>query len=141
MKRDVAKDRPDDLPTLLGKLADDTTELLDTKLALLKVELKEEAAAYVRGVAMIVVGVGLALMGLALLNIALAFLVSTLLNATSLSEPARYGIGFGSTALVYVILGAVLIVISKNNLAEQDVVPPRTVAELKRDKQILEEEL
>ena len=51
----LAKTRsdPDGLATLLPKMADDLTRLLDTKLALLKIELKEELTTYVRGSAMI----------------------------------------------------------------------------------------
>ena len=37
-------------------------------------------------------------------------------------------------------VGGVLIVVSKNKMAEQPVMPPRTVAELQKDKQRIEEE-
>ena len=36
------------LPSLFGRLGDDVMKLLDTKLSLLKVEIKEDADAYVR---------------------------------------------------------------------------------------------
>lgn len=143
MKRDavqVQRDN-DDLPSLFARLADQTTELLDAKLALLKIELKEDATAYVRGMVMILVGAVVALIGFALLNVAIAFLISTLFNGTTLSQPTRYGLGFIITAAVYLIIGVVLIVINKNKLAEQNLVPERSVAELERDKTVLEREL
>jgi uncharacterized membrane protein YqjE len=130
-----------DLPTLVTRMADDLSELFDAKLSLLKIELREELSTYVRGVAMIVMGAVVALVGFALLNVAIAFLISALFENTQLSQPARYALGFAITAIIYLAGGAALIIISKNKIAEQVLVPPRTVAELKRDKDRLEEEI
>jgi len=134
----VTEEGSDTLPALFGRMADDLGELFDAKLALLKIELREEMESYLRGAVSIVIGAVLALMGFALVNVAVAFLIASLFENTSLSQPARYGVGFGVAALVYLVLGAVLIVVSKNKLARQQLVPPRTVEELKRDKQRLE---
>ena len=65
------------LPTLISRLGDDVVQLFDTKVSLLKVELKEEANAYARGGIMIAVGGMVAAIGFALLNVALAFGIST----------------------------------------------------------------
>ena len=134
----VTEEGSDTLPALFGRMADDLAELFDAKLALLKIELREEMESYLRGAVSIVIGAVLALMGFALFNVAVAFLIASLFENTSLSQPARYGVGFGVAALVYLVLGAVLIVVSKNKLARQQLVPPRTVEELKRDKRRLE---
>ena len=134
----VTEEGSDTLPALFGRMADDLAELFDAKLALLKIELREEMELYLRGAVSIVIGAVLALMGFALVNVAVAFLIASLFENTSLSQPARYGVGFGVAALVYLVLGAVLIVVSKNKLVRQQLVPPRTVEELKRDKQRLE---
>jgi uncharacterized membrane protein YqjE len=144
MKRNelqIEVDQREDLPTLVSRMTNDLTELFDTKLSLLKIELREEMSTYIRGVAMIVVGGVTALVGFALLNVALAFLVSTLFENTHLTQPARYALGFVITAAVYIVGGAVLVIISKNKIAEQDLVPPRTIAELRRDKDRLEKEI
>ena len=130
--RDLQPREPDAFPDLFARLADDLTQLFDTKLTLLKVELKEDIDAYIRGGVMIAIGGVLA---------AIAFLISTLFENTSLSQPARYGIGFVITSLVYLAAGGALVVINKNRLAEQGLVPERTVAELKKDKERLQEEL
>jgi uncharacterized membrane protein YqjE len=143
MKRDIARaaQESENLPTLFSRLASDTTELLDAKLALLKIELKEEAATYIRNALMIIIGAVVALIGFGLLNVAIAFLVSTVFNGTMLSQPVRYGLGFIITAVIYLILGLALSLIGKNKIAQQDILPERSVAELKRDKQALETEL
>ena len=91
----VTQKTDESLPTLFSRLGDDVMQLFDTKLSLLKVELKEEANAYARGGIMIAAGGIIAAIGFALLNVALAFGISTLFaNATDLSQPAKYAIGF-----------------------------------------------
>ena len=139
----LAKTRsdPDGLATLLPKMADDLTRLLDTKLALLKIELKEELTTFVRGSAMIAAGGVLAVVGLIILNVAIACFIASLFSNTSLTLPVQYGLGFLITALIYIIVGGVLIVVNKNRIAEQDLVPPRTARELKKDKRRLEKEI
>jgi uncharacterized membrane protein YqjE len=132
---------PEGLPALFSKLADDLTTLLDTKLTLLKVELKEEFDAYIRGVMMILIGAVVAIVGFALLNVALAFLMSLLFANTSFSQPARYAFGFIITALIYLIIGGLTIAVTKNRLAKQGLVPKRTVKELERDKEWLQKEI
>ena len=126
---------PDGLPALFTKLADELTQLFDTKLALLRVELKEEVSSYTRGAITMVIGGVIVAVGFALLNVAIAFLVSTLFESSNLSQPVRYALGFIITSLVYLIGGGVMIVITKNRLATVGIVPKRTVAELERDKE------
>ena len=46
---------PDSLPALFAKMADELTQLFDTKLALLRAELKEEVSSYTRGAITIVI--------------------------------------------------------------------------------------
>jgi len=129
------------LPTLIGRLGDDVVQLFDTKVSLLRVELKEEANAYVRGGVMIAAGGIVAAIGFALLNVALAFGISTLFADTSLTQPARYAIGFVTAGVLYLIVGTIIISAVKNRLAKQNFVPDRTVEELRKDKQWLKNEL
>lgn len=129
------------LPALIGRLGDDVVQLFDTKVSLLRVELKEEASAYARGGIMIAVGGLVAAIGFALLNVALAFGISTLFAETSLSQPARYAIGFVTAGVLYLIVGTVIISAVKSKLAKQTLVPDRTVEELRKDKQWLKNEL
>jgi uncharacterized membrane protein YqjE len=129
------------LPALFAKLADELTRLFDTKLALLRVEIKEEVSAYTRGVIAIVIGGVVVVVGFALLNVAIAFLVSTVFENSNLTQPVRYALGFIITSLVYLVGGGVLILITKNRLANVGIVPKRTVAELERDKEWLQTEV
>ena len=129
------------LPTLVGRLGEDVMQLFDTKLSLLKVEIKEEANTYARGAVTLAVGGIIAAVGFALLNVAIAFGVSTLFAATSLSQPARYALGFVLTGLFYLVIGGILVMATKSRLAKQGLVPNRTVEELRKDKQWLKNEL
>lgn len=131
----------ENLPGLFSRLGDDVMQLFNSQLALFKVEIKEEASAYARGVTMIAVGAVIAVVGFALLNVAIAFAVSTLFAQANFSQPASYALGFVITGAFYVLVGAVVILLMKNRLAKQELVPQRTVAELRKDKQWLKNEL
>jgi uncharacterized membrane protein YqjE len=135
------KNDNENLPTLFSRLGDDVMQLFDTKMSLLKVEIKEEANAYARGGAMIAVGGIIAAIGFALLNVALAFGISTFFADTALSQPARYAIGFVTAGVLYLIVGAVIISVMKSRLAKTHLIPDRTVEELRKDKQWLKNEL
>jgi uncharacterized membrane protein YqjE len=125
------------LPALFGRLGDDVVQLLDTKLSLLKVEVKEDADAYIRGGVLIGIGGVIAAVGFALFNVAIAFGVSTLFANTNLSQPAKYALGFVITGVVYLVIGAIIVVVMKNRLAKHNPVPNRSVDELRKDKQWL----
>jgi uncharacterized membrane protein YqjE len=136
-------ERPDNesLPSLVSRLGDDVMQLFDTKLSLLKVELKEEAGAYARDGVLIAVGSIIAALGFALLNVALAFGISTLFASLDISQAARYAIGFVTAGVLYLVVGGIIVATMKNRLARQKLVPNRTVAELRKDKQWLKNEL
>jgi uncharacterized membrane protein YqjE len=135
------KPETESLPSLVGRLGDDVMQLFDTKLSLLKVELKEEANAYARGGIAIALGGIVAAVGFALLNVAVAFAVSTLFANANLSQAAKYALGFVLTGLFYVVIGGIVILTVKNRLAHQDLVLNKTVEELRKDKQWLKNEL
>ena len=130
-----------DLPSLFERLAENVTKLLDQKLTLLRVEVKEEIDAYVKGAILIAAGGIVAAVGFALANIAVAFVVSTLFSDTDWSQPTKYALGFLLTGLAYLVIGGVVIVISKNRLAKQGLVPRRTVQELEKDREWLKKEI
>ena len=129
------------LPNLLGRLGDDVMQLINSQLALFKVEIKEEASAYARHATFIAVGGAVAAIGFALLNVAVAFGVSTLFARANFSQPASYALGFVVTGVFYLLVGGIVVLAMKNRLAKQQLVPPRTVQELRKDKQWLKSEL
>ena len=129
------------LPNLFSRLGDDVMQLFNSQLALFKVEIKEEANAYARGITMIAIGAVIATVGFALLNVAIAFAVSTLFAQANFSQPASYALGFVVTGGFYLLVGAIVVMLMKNRLSRQDLVPQRTVQELRKDKQWLKNEL
>ncbi|HEX6715955.1 MAG TPA: phage holin family protein [Pyrinomonadaceae bacterium] len=129
------------LPTLFSRLGEDVMELFNSQMALFKVEIKEEASTYARGVTAIAIGAVIATVGFALLNVAIAFAVSTLFAQANFSQPASYALGFVVTGGFYVLVGAIVVMLMKNRLAKQQLVPQRTVAELRKDKEWLKNEL
>ncbi|HEX3185135.1 MAG TPA: phage holin family protein [Pyrinomonadaceae bacterium] len=129
------------LPNLISRLGEDLMQLVNSQLALLKVEIKEEANAYARGAAMIAFGAAVAVVGFALLNVAIAFAVSTLFARANFSQPASYALGFLATGGFYLIVGAIVVLVVKSRLGKQNLVPTRTVQELRKDKEWLKNEL
>jgi uncharacterized membrane protein YqjE len=137
----AANDEGETLPTLISRLGEDVMQLFDSQLALFKVEAKEEANAFARGAALLGVGAAIAMIGFALLNVALAFAASILFAQAQFSQPASYALGFVATGVFYIVVGTVVLLVIKNRLANQSVVPPRTIAELRKDKEWLKKEL
>ena len=129
------------LPELFGRLGEDAMRLLNSQLALFKVEIKEEADVYARGASMMAVGAAIGAIGFALANVAVAFGVSTLFANADISQPAKYALGFLITGIFYVVIGAIVLVTMKNRLAKQRLMPARTVEELRKDKEWLKKEL
>ena len=128
------------LPSLIGRLGEDIVTLLETKLGLLKLEIKEDVNAYLRGLVSIGVGGIIAVVGFSLLNVAIAFLVSTLFEETLLIQPVKYALGFIITGVIYLAIGAAIIIRAKDRLANQNLVPERSMKELEKDKQWLKRE-
>ena len=128
------------LPALFGRLSDGVTALLDTKISLLKVEIKEDVNAYVRGAVTIAIGGVIAAVGFAILNVAVALLVTWLLPET-LNQFLRVALGFAITGVFYLLIGGIFIITAKNRLAKQNMVPERSVNELRKDKEWLKKEI
>jgi uncharacterized membrane protein YqjE len=128
------------LPAMLGRLGDNVMTLVDAKLGLAKVELKEEAAAYGIKIAFMAVGGMLAAIGFALLNVAIALFMARLFFY-SFTPPISYALGFVVTGVLYLVIGGILVVMMKNRLAALNPAPERTIEEFRKDKQWLKNEL
>ncbi len=128
------------LPALFGRLSDGVMTLMDTKLSLLKVEIKEDVSAYIRGTVAILAGGIVAAVGFAILNVAVALLIGWLLPDT-LDPTLRIALGFVITGALYLIIGAIVIITAKNRMAKQGLTPERSVRELRKDKEWLKKEL
>jgi uncharacterized membrane protein YqjE len=118
---------------LLNRLVGDVLRLLDQKVALLKLELKDVVAALARRSALMAAGAALALVGSVLLLLALAIWLGELVG----SMPGGFAILGGALALA----GAILVVTMRTRLTEGPLVPEQTVQELRRDAQWIKHEL
>lgn len=131
----------DSLTSLISRLGDDVMQLFDTKLSLLKVEIREEVNTFTHTGMMVAFGAVIAAIGFTLVNVAVAFGVSMLFANADLSAPAKYALGFVITGFFYLVVGSLVVSIMKKRLAKAEVVPNRTVEELRKDKQWLKNEL
>ena len=137
----------ENLPTLFGRLGDDVMRLVDTKLSLIKVELKEDASFYARNGAFTAVGAMIALIGFALANVAVAFFIANFFGNDSAGAvaqkfgPTSYGLGFLITGVVYIVVGLVIVLVMKSRLANYNPAPTTTIEEIRKDKQWLKNEI
>jgi len=135
----------ENLPALLGRLGDHVMQLVDTKLSLIKVELKEDASFYARSGAFAAVGAGVALVGLALVNVAIAFFISSLFgnDAAPVDKygPTAYGLGFLITGIVYLVIGGVVVYLMMNRISGYNPAPTTSLEEIRKDKQWLKNEM
>ena len=137
----------ENLPTLFSRLGDDVMRLVDTKLSLVKVELKEDASFYARNGAYTAVGAMVALIGFALVNVAIAFFIANAFGSNTAGAvvqkfgPTSYGLGFLITGVVYMVIGVVVVLVMKKRLADYNPVPTTTLAEIRKDKQWLKNEI
>jgi hypothetical protein len=134
---DASPGAAESLPALVARLGDDIVALLDSKLGLLKVEIKDDVAAYVRGSASLIGSVGVAIVGVGLLALTFAFLLSALLTSTTLSPPLRYAVGTGVTGVA--CLGGAYLFGRRvaRGITRVDPLPERSIAELEKDKRWL----
>lgn len=128
----------DSLPALVGRLGEDLMVLVDSKLSLLKIELKEDLGAYVRGGIRVGVG-GLAMaVGFGCVSVAAALAVSMLLaNALDLGPPAAYSAGFVVVGVVFMIGGLVVAKQAARRLMATELAATRSAEELTKDREWL----
>lgn len=137
----------ENLPTLFSRLGDDVMRLVDTKLSLIKVELKEDASFYARNGAYTAVGAMVALIGFALVNVAIAFFIANLFGSNAAGVvaqkfgPTSYGLGFLITGVVYMVVGGIVVLVMKKRLANYNPAPTKTLDEIRKDKQWLKNEI
>jgi uncharacterized membrane protein YqjE len=137
----------ENLPTLFSRLGDDVMRLVDTKLSLVKVELKEDASFYARNGAYTAVGAMVALIGFALVNVAVAFFIANAFGSNAANAvaqkfgPTSYGLGFLITGVVYMVIGGIVVLVMKKKLADYNPVPTKTLDEIRKDKQWLKNEI
>ena len=135
------------LPPLFGRLGDDVMRLVDTKLSLIKVELKEDASFYARNSAFIAVGAMVALIGFALANVAVAFFIANFFANDAPGAvvqrfgPTSYGLGFLITGAVYLVVGLAVVFAMKSRLTKHNPAPTTTLEEIRKDKQWLKNEI
>jgi uncharacterized membrane protein YqjE len=117
---------------LVERLLSDVGALLDQKLTLLTIELKNEGAAVVRSLLVLLVGAIFAMLGLLQLSTAAA----VWLGAAIGSVPGGYGI----IGLVFVLAGGSLLAVMRGRLDKQHLLPRKTLQEFRRDAKWIKDE-
>ena len=127
-----------DIPVMVKRLGGELSTYADQKISLLKAELREEARGLLKGTGFMVAGGVLAVLGLSLINIALGFFLARLFP---FSQAVNFGLGFLLLSAIYVVAGAVFLMVGKKKFSETPKKPETTIDDLKRDKQWLQNEV
>ena len=133
----------ENLPTLFGRLGDDVMRLVDTKLSLIKVELKEDASFYARNGEPNSLCCDQGLWE----RLAVAFFIANFFGNDSAGAvaqkfgPNSYGLGFLITGVLYIVVGLVIVFVMKSKLANHNPAPTTSIEEIRKDKQWLKNEI
>ena len=125
--------QPPRLFDLVDRLIREVGTLLDTKAALLTLEIKQQLSAALRRLVTIAVGAVLAAAGLLLVGMALALWVADRIGSAA-------G-GYGIVGAALAIIGGAAIAVMSRQLKSQTIKPKETVQELRRDAKWIKEEL
>jgi len=122
------------LGDLFGRVTSDLSTLMRQEMQLAKVEIKQEVRTAGKAGGLLGGGAGAGYMALLFLSAALAILIA-LIMPSSLSEFARYLIGFLLVGVIYGVAAAVLLNKGREQMKKVDPVPQQTVQTLKEDAQ------
>jgi uncharacterized membrane protein YqjE len=112
---------------LIERLFSDLGTLLDQKLTLLTIELKNEGAVVVRDLLMVLVGAVVVTLGLLFISIGAAVWIGAAIG----SVPGGYGIVGG----VFLLGGGSLLAVMRSRMEKNHLLPRKTLQEFRRDKQ------
>jgi len=126
------------LPALVGRLGEDLSRLVDSKLSLLKIEIQDDLHAYLRNAVRAIAAGVVAAVGFGLVSVGVALFASTLLaQSEGLSRLTAQALGFVATGLSLLVGGVVVASLSVRRLKHTDLVPGRSILELERDREWL----
>ena len=120
--------------TLLRDLRNETTTLLQQEVALAKAEIKENVASAVNHGLQIAVGGFVAYAGVIVLLIGLGLLISSLLVRAGMSPDLAQWLAPAALGLVVALIGAGMMSRAKHAMASEDIIPGKTVATMRENK-------
>jgi hypothetical protein len=127
--------QPHSIPALLRELRDEASDLLGKQVTLAKVEMKEEVTRMGNHVVKIAVGGVITFVGTIVLLIGLGQLLGVLFEAAGLSDDTAQWLGPVIVGLIVAVIGWALLAKAKKALADDSIVPRKTIQTLKADKE------
>ncbi len=117
------------IAAILADTRDELKQFIETRIALLRTELREKFAKIKRAAPLAAVAVLLLGTAYLLFTLALVGLVLALLPA----NPFRWCLAFLAVAVLWSILGIIAVSLAKRRLALKELMPNRTIGVLKSD--------
>jgi len=120
------------LISMIQKLTADLGTMISLKIDLLKTEVREAVTGYAKDGIMLGAAAVMGVFAFLFLNFVLMFLFAKLFPVDA---PLNYALGAGVVTLLYGIGAGVLFMMARKRMAKRSIVPERSVADIKRDKQ------
>lgn len=130
MNNEVTINNGKNIATLLAEMKRELQDFVQTRIAMLKVELQEKVRVMKAVAPLAVVGALLLLTAYLLFTLALVALVFVFLP----DNAYRWCISFAAIAVLWTILGGIAAYLAKRELEVKGLLPKRTVEVLKEDK-------
>jgi hypothetical protein len=122
------------IPELLRELREESSTLFRQEIALAKTEVKEKASKLSRNAIYLVAGGVVAYSGLIFILLAVTRLISAGLVAAGMEAATAAWVGPLILGLLVAIIGTAMLMKGKRTLAEESLVPEKTLQSLKEDK-------
>jgi hypothetical protein len=122
------------IPELLRELREESSTLFRQEIALAKTEVKEKASKLSRNAIYLVAGGVVAYSGLIFILLAVTRLISVGLVAAGMEAATAAWVGPLILGLLVAIIGTAMLMKGKRTLAEESLVPEKTLQSLKEDK-------
>jgi uncharacterized membrane protein YqjE len=124
--RETLSQGADNLGAMVGSVIEDLQNIVRGEVQLAKTEIKEEAGQMGKGAGMAGAGVFFGLVGFIFLMLSLTYL---------LNKWVEMWIAAGIVGLVLAIIAAILVMSGKNQIADANLTPNKTIESVKEDKE------
>ena len=123
--------------SILTDTKQELMEFLDTRITMLKAEMREKTAMLKTAAPLAIVGLVMLCTAYMLLTLALVGLIVAFLP----TNPFRWAIAFAAVAVLWSIIGGVAAYFAKRQFEGRELMPSRTLGVLKQDKVWLQAEV
>jgi uncharacterized membrane protein YqjE len=122
---------------ILGDTKEEFKEFVDTRIALLRAEMREKVKMLKMAAPLAAVGILFLFTAYLLFTLALVGLVLAFLQG----NPFRWAIAFAAVAVLWTIVGGIAAYVARRKFEPKELIPQRTIGVLKQDRMWIQSEV